>query len=290
MENAAQKVKCPACGCADAYHFTVKNGYRLHRSQKCGLVFVWPTPSNTTSVYDEDYFHGATHGFGYADYDRDKEPQRKTMGKYLDVIAAYCSGVRLLDVGAAQGNFLQLAAKRGWKIQGVEISEYAVAVARQRGMPVIGGTVHHSDLQPGSFDVVTLWDVLEHLPDPIRDILMIHALLKPGGIIAINTPDSGSWWARFWGSHWHMIVPPEHLNLFSVSALSIILENSGFKIEKVAKIGKSFSVPYILSVLHGWTGKRFLATMSAWSSRMWLRRVAFPINLRDNMFFIARKQ
>lgn len=279
-----------ACGRLDAAPFCVKRKYQLYRSKTCGLIFVWPLPQDTIKVYSEDYFHGAKQGFGYSDYDRDKQPQRKAMERYLDIINEYCPSSYLLDVGAAQGNFLQLATQRGWDVQGIEISDYAASIARQRGIPVKTGTLsQHNDLRPSSFDAVTLWDVFEHLPKPYEDLAIIHRILKPKGILAINTPDSGSWWAHLLGSRWHMILPPEHLNLFSAPAITVLLNNSGYKVNKIYKVGKSFSASYILSILHTWTGHSFFGTLGTRLDKTWLSGISFPINLRDNMLVIAQK-
>ena len=93
-----------------------------------------------------------------------------------------------------------------------------------KGLRVLTGTIDTCDFPPGFFDVVTAWDVVEHMPNPLGPFEKIRDLLKPGGLLVINTPDSGCLLARMLGKQWHLVVPPEHLNLFHRRSLKIALE------------------------------------------------------------------
>src|SRR3989344_2020238 len=124
MVKAVQKeINCPVCGAWSHDVFARKSGYALYSCRACGLTFVHPIP-DSAGVYGEDYFSGARGGFGYVDYDADKEPMAPVFEKYLRRIARYGTGRRILDVGAATGFFLDIARRAGFDAYGVELSAY----------------------------------------------------------------------------------------------------------------------------------------------------------------------
>lgn len=289
MENAIEKINCPVCHKQDSRLVGIKNKYRLYRSNFCGLLFVWPVPKDTLEIYGAGYFKGATGGFGYMDYERDKEPQKSAMTKFLDKIQSHIPAGKIFDTGAASGFFIELAAKRRWEASGVEISEYASGVARSKGLMVLTGTIHHPGITQKTYDAVSMLDVLEHATEPDSEIKRAGELLRPGGILAINTPDSGSFWARIWGIHWHLVVPPEHLFLFGRKSIRLLLEKNGFKVLEETKIGKSFSLAYIFRMLHSWSGLRIFAFLANLAGRGLIGKISLPVNLRDNMFILASK-
>jgi len=292
MEAVNQKIRCPICGFYDAGLYLIKKDYKFYRSENCGLIFIWPTPNlnKTELIYKADYFTGAKQGYGYVNYDRDKEPMKKTFIKYLGLIEKYNRHKdALLDVGAATGFFMDLVRKRGWKTKGIEISEYAVKEARKKGLDVIPGILENASFRNDSFDAITMWDVLEHLSDPLKIMKIVNSILKKGGILAINTPDSASLWARLLGRCWYLLIPPEHIFLFSKKALHILLENNGFEILEIRKIGKSFTFPYILGILYSWQRLRLWKKLLELFQNKFLNKMSVPINFRDNVFIIARK-
>jgi 2-polyprenyl-3-methyl-5-hydroxy-6-metoxy-1,4-benzoquinol methylase len=195
----------------------------------------------------------------------------------------------MLDVGAATGFFLDIARSEGWETYGIELSRYAAEVARGKGLRVSAGTTDDCDFPPGFFDVVTAWDVIEHMPKPLAELEKIHNLLKPGGLLVINTPDSGCMLARLLGKRWHLVVPPEHLNLFHRRSLKVALEKVGYSVIQRTTIGKRFTLQYIVMTMAHW---QKLGVWDRAASYLQKRRVGsfgLPINLHDNMFVIARK-
>jgi len=286
MENSTKKIICPVCDESDGSPMGSKQGFHLYRSASCGLVFVAPVPKSE-DIYGEEYFHGAAHGFGYVDYNREKEAMHSTFARYVKEISKLYPVKKLFDIGAASGYFVAFAKNCGWEASGIEISDAAAHEGRSLNRPIQTGTIHQ--VPDGKFDVITMWDVLEHVLDPRADIRRAGELLLPSGILAINTPDAGSWWARMLGIRWQLIVPPEHIHLFTKTALNILLEENGFKIVRSAKIGKSFPLPYILSIGSQWLHMPLLGKFSRWLNTSFLSRISIPINLRDNMFIIAQK-
>jgi len=281
---------CVVCG-TPSVPYGSKAGYDLFHCSACLHLFVWPMPANVDFIYGEDYFTGAKAGFGYTDYDRDKQAMAPTFHAYLNRIEKVLGGTgTLLDVGAATGFFLDLARSRKWEVHGIEVSVSAATTARSKGLDVLTGPVESCDSPPGSFDAVCMWDVIEHMPNPCAAVTHVRQLLKPGGILAVNTPDSDSLLPRLLGVKWHLIIPPEHLNLFSRRSLRILLERHGFEILDLTRVGKTFTLQYTaqfalktLGLLDGPAGR-----ISRALNGTWMGRWRIPINLRDNVFTLAR--
>ncbi len=290
-------VLCPLCESRNTNFFTRKNNHSVYQCNACGFLFVYPLPTSV-DVYDESYFSGAENGFGYVDYDTDKEPMIPTFEKYLDLITEHLSkknknsikGLKLLDVGAATGFFMNLARNRGMYVTGVELSDYAASIGRARGLKIITGDLESAQLPSESYDVVTLCDVLEHVQNPKQFLAEVHRVLKRGGIVVINTPHAGSMVAQTLGRHWHLIVPPEHLHYFSAENLAKYLNQNGFDVTLNTTIGKRFTFQYIFKMLYKWQGFflwKWFKKIFSWG---FLARLYIPLNTHDNFFMIARKK
>lgn len=266
-----------------------KSGFHLHRCPGCGFLFVHPLPESPLTIYSEDYFAGASGGHGYVEYDRDKQVMIPSFERYLDAIEkAYGKKGKMLDIGAATGFFLDIARKRGWETAGIEPSDHAAGLGRAKGIDVRTGTLDTYEAPEHSFDAVTLWDVIEHVPDPRETLRQVQRLLRPGGIIALNTPDADSLWARTLGMRWHLIVPPEHLHLFGTRSLRRLLTESGFEHLLTSKIGKTFTVQYVFHTLAHWQKLGIWSALAGHFTRNPLGKVGLPINLRDNVFMLGR--
>jgi 2-polyprenyl-3-methyl-5-hydroxy-6-metoxy-1,4-benzoquinol methylase len=147
-------------------------------------------PTALEDLYAENYFAGADEGFGYVDYDADKEPMVGAFKKYLQHVRKLSPQAKsLLDVGAATGFFLDIARTDGFTVAGVEISEFAAQKGRDKGIEMTTGTL---DQVSGTYDVISMLDLIEHVTDPRAELKKAHALLAEHGLLVINTPDAGS--------------------------------------------------------------------------------------------------
>lgn len=280
---------CPVCSASHARYWFRKIGHALFRCSACRLIFVYPIPPSR-GLYGKEYFCGAVHGFGYPSYDEDKAADPGSFSAYLDHIERHSpSRGRLLDVGAATGAFVAAARSRGWDASGLEISDFAAGEGRQKGLEIRTGTLETVPFAPASFDVVTLWDVLEHVPEPVRTVEAIRAILKPGGLLALNTPDAGSVYAHLAGRWWPLIIPPEHLHLFRKENLRSLFFRHGFGWVADARVGKAYRPAYILQVLSSALRSAVFKRLSSWIARTPLNRFSIPLHLRDNLFVLARK-
>jgi 2-polyprenyl-3-methyl-5-hydroxy-6-metoxy-1,4-benzoquinol methylase len=138
------------------------------------------------------------------------------------------SGGRILDIGTAGGAFLSAAEQYGYQAVGLEPSQYLVDQARKRGLTVQQGTIDSNPLEPASFDMVCLWDVIEHLAEPKKALATIRLLSKPGGILLINFPDIGTWQAKLAGRRFWWILSV-HLHHFSRNTIAEICRRTGFE-------------------------------------------------------------
>jgi SAM-dependent methyltransferase len=219
--------------------FTIKyllnKDFVLVRCSVCDLVFVSNPPSadELTELYS---FKTGYHS-GYAsDYgDRSWENQRART--HPDDIRRYKERPgRLLDIGCSAGFFLAAARDAGWEVCGVELSEDTAAIARRRfGLDITTGVLADDLFPTRSFDVVTLWDVVEHLPDPISVLTVAQRVLKNDGILLIETPNIDGLFPRMsykvanMLNYWPHPEPPFHLFQFSKKTARLLLERVGLK-------------------------------------------------------------
>jgi SAM-dependent methyltransferase len=214
-----------------------KGNWAYAACRDCGLVHLdpVPTPEESAALYDASYFSGG--GLGqYIDYASDEELHRANARRQLGRIARVRADHHgeLLDFGCAYGFFADEARGAGWKVEGVEISEVAAQSARERFAltvyPDLGTALAGSGA--GTFDVVTFLQVLAQLPRPADALASAHALLRPGGLLMVETANRASTVARILGRHWHLLAPPASISLFTPETLDRLLRRCGF--ERVA--------------------------------------------------------
>ncbi|TRX23710.1 class I SAM-dependent methyltransferase [Flavobacterium franklandianum] len=137
---------------------------------------------------------------------------------------------RILDIGAGTGDFLSVAKNAGWETIGVEPSDRAKAIAKSKGVSFVEET---SELDSHSFDVISMWHVLEHVPDLDKQIKELKRLLKPTGTLIIAVPNFKSFDAKHYGKFWAAFDVPIHFWHFSKTAIKILFEKEEMKLEKV---------------------------------------------------------
>ena len=138
------------------------------------------------------------------------------------------AGGRLLDVGCGNGNFLEFAQRAGWQARGVDNDPIAVSAAIARGLEVLDGTLDLLDDESACYDRITLSHVLEHVFDPLDMLARCHRLLKPGGVLWLETPNANARGHSVFGPYWRGLEPPRHLQLFSRAPLMGKLAELGF--------------------------------------------------------------
>ncbi|HYO88898.1 MAG TPA: class I SAM-dependent methyltransferase, partial [Candidatus Limnocylindrales bacterium] len=268
-------VPCNLCGSMDTQPFCPENGRSLVQCQNCGLVYVSPRPDahELYALYGESYFHNDDSGtVGYTNYIHDEANIRKTFQRRLKRVERFATPGRLLDVGCAAGFFLSEAQARGWEPNGLDVSHFAATYTRDRfGIPAQQGSLLDLDYPDASFDMVTMWDVIEHVPDPAAHIQKIARLLPPGGHFALATPDVASLPAKLTGKRWvGYKLQEEHVYYFSAATLSAMLDKAGFDVLDVYHVGKYVTFDLFFNRLSMYSS--ILAGMGSWVER------AFKLN------------
>jgi SAM-dependent methyltransferase len=153
---------------------------------------------------------------------------------------------RLLDIGTAAGAFVAVAQSQGWQVEACEpncwLAEWG---SRHYGIPIRVGSVSDQPYEPGTFDVITLWDVIEHTPNPRELLDRCRELLKPGGLLVVNYPDMGSWVARALGRWWPFL-SSVHLYYFDRHTIRRLLSETGFTVEVVRPHVQRLELDYLL--------------------------------------------
>jgi cyclopropane fatty-acyl-phospholipid synthase-like methyltransferase len=196
---------------------------------------------------------------------------------------------RLLDVGAYAGVFVEIAARHGWDAVGLEPSHWAVQEARNQGLPMIEGTLESADLPTAWYDVITLWDVIEHLTDPHAAIRRCHSLLKPGGLLVVHTMDIGSPFARLMGARWPWLMEM-HLYFFSQRTLTAMIEKACFTMVRAEPQGRYLRLGYFATRVGGLLGTRAGDVLGDLISLLRLNQAPVSINLGDLFTAYATKR
>jgi len=233
---------CVVCGRANPSLLFDKDGYSMVECRGCGAVYVGEDPAaiDFEALYGESYYTGGSDAV-FADYVGQEAARRTHARRKLAVLRTLPPRIarsgRLLDIGCAAGFFLA-EARAFYDVQGVELSAWSSAYARDRlGLPVITGTLPDAQLPAAHFDVVTLWDVIEHVPDPSPLLAEAARVLKPGGRLVLSTGDWGSAYAQARGADWHLMTPPWHLTMFSRATLARAAERAGLTVVAIRSEG-----------------------------------------------------
>jgi 2-polyprenyl-3-methyl-5-hydroxy-6-metoxy-1,4-benzoquinol methylase len=214
---------------------------RLVRCRRCGLEYV--SPRLRGSLVVDAYASGDDEL-----YVSQMPARERTFADALARIEALePARGRLLDVGAAAGGFLASARARGWEVEGCEPNRWLVNwAATHYRLLLRPGSLLRQRFEPQSFDVVTLWDVIEHTPDPSAVVARIRTLLRPGGLLVVNYPDRGSWIARLLGRRWPFL-SSVHLFYFNRRTMARLLASHGFEIVRVRPHVQRLELDYLLS-------------------------------------------
>jgi SAM-dependent methyltransferase len=239
--------RCRICGRNISRLFS-QRGFEVWSCACCGFISMAPigdvAPVDYDRLYGEAYYgRGERSPDSISRYDlanilETKLPQARDALRLIAQCRQFRAGARLLDVGCSVGVFLKAAGEAGFRAVGLDISPVATRYARESfGVDARTGTLETFDLAGERFDVVTMWDVLEHLEDPWRAMERVNKLLAPGGLVALRTPNAKSLRPRLFGfAGWDMISPPEHYHLFARKSLQLFLSQFGYRVVKLMTV------------------------------------------------------
>ncbi|MEN3380779.1 MAG: hypothetical protein V7608_823 [Hyphomicrobiales bacterium] len=284
-ESGASKSEqsCSACGqvTPQALRFHA-NGCAIWQCGICGLGRADTKGFDPGAYYTADYFSGR-HNDGYSDY-RGAEPVlRREFAHSADFVRRFSAGNRLLDLGCAYGFFLKEAAQRHFEVFGIELAEDAAQSCRDAGLNVFSGVADEANMTSiGKVDIITMFDVIEHLPQPRETLALCARHLKPGGVIVITTGDFASLAAQWAGRKWRLMTPPQHLWFFTRESLRRMGATLGLTIEHFDHPGKIVPLSLIMFQLRRMIGLRGPVIAAA-------SHVGIPVNLFDAMRVVLRK-
>ena len=252
---------CPLCGGTGSEPALEAGEARLVRCRACGLVRTAAAPA---AGYDAAYYsaHELADELGRDRPDLRSRVLDRAYRAFLDPASPALErlwllplrnrvgglpprGARgdLLDVGSGDGGFMYRARAHGWRVSGVAVNAAAVASARAAGLDVREGELAGAGFEPGSFDLVRLWHVLEHLPDPVGTLATARELLRPGGLLVVGVPDFDSPVRGIAGAAWSGLQPSYHLNHFDRRTLRATAERAGFRVLRLRhrSVGTAYS-------------------------------------------------
>lgn len=219
------------------------------RCKTCGLVMTNPRDDAATIQHVYNTLNDPV-------FDLEDDNRRRTAQKYLRIINKYCpKPSTLLDLGGATGIFACEAQSRGWQVTGLEASTNSIQLAKKRCVDVhwVNSLLEQADFPPNGFQVITLWDVLEHVASPTEVMLLINKWVLPGGWVFLNLPNSSSYIARFSASRWVLLLR-EHFWYFSPRTIQLLLEKTGFTLIDTRPNFVRFSLNNIATRLQQYRG------------------------------------
>lgn len=245
-------VKCNTCSSDNTRHLISIENAKIVKCNNCDLVYLNPRPTKKEleKLYQKGYYKNK--GFfkgkycGYYDYYKNVEGTIKTFSIVQKNLKKIKQKAKLLDIGCGPGIYLGVAERDGFEVRGLEISKEGFEIAKSK-FKVINKTLEEANIKE-KFDIITLFDVIEHIPNPKDILLRINKLLNKDGIVCIITPDSNSFLAKLLGSKWPEFKRwREHIYFFSTSTLNRLLENTGFELVKTHTIGKYFILESLIN-------------------------------------------
>ena len=221
-DQELEQVSCPVCGSDGRAELWEKRGARYVVCNQCTLVYENPrlTVGGLKRFYSQRSYYiqepSQNPNSGYENYLVQCTPALQA--EYFNIALRFSkvkSG-RFLDIGCGTGGVLAVAKSHGWEAVGLEISDWAVEQARAQGHTVINATLQQAQFPDNQLDVVSMFDVLEHLPTPVEYLKEVYRILRPGGVLVIETPNIGGFFARYlYKEDSDLIKPRAHICLYT---------------------------------------------------------------------------
>jgi 2-polyprenyl-3-methyl-5-hydroxy-6-metoxy-1,4-benzoquinol methylase len=287
MNARPQSVACPINN-LPARLYCTKGPATYYIEPTSGTIFQAeiPTVSQMTEYANQEYKAGV-----YKEYAGARDLKLATARPRLAAIKRLAPGKRLLDVGCATGFFLEAAADQGFEVRGVEFSEIAISLARPdiRERIVCGDVNSLLKSEAQKYDVVTAFDIVEHVQDPGKFLREIREIITPGGFLVLSTPDTGHLLRYLMRSKWPMLQPMQHTVLFSKRGIASLLDHCGYVNVKVETAYKVLALDYLADQLvatnpslhHLYRGLRWIVPSS-------LRHRPFAANIGELITYARR--
>lgn len=299
--EALEEVACGLCGSPERELRFSDGPFAVVGCKSCGLVYVTPRLRDASlidHVYNESYWNSAAAKVhGYSDYRADAPLYKRTYRSRLAIVERHFPGLvrpggrplRVLDIGCAAGYFLLVCQERGCAVTGLEPSDAIRSFASaELGTENVHGRLLGIDdeFKPKSFDLITFWDVIEHIPEPHRALARAAELLAPGGRLIVETQNVESRAAKFFGKKWQHYKHAEHIYHFAPATLSRLFDEAGFELlENSPRLGGKYVT---LAFIAERAGRLHPALSLLLAPLRLFGNTALYVNLFDEMIVVAR--
>jgi 2-polyprenyl-3-methyl-5-hydroxy-6-metoxy-1,4-benzoquinol methylase len=289
---------CPLClsenitlhlKCTD--HFISKEVFQIVKCSVCSFEFTqdYPEEADIGQYYEsEDYISHSDTSIGFSN--KLYRLARKIMLRRKMRIIRMVTGLKtgsLLDIGSGTGHFANTMRNAGWQVKGIEKNEKARSHSKSNFGLEISAPEYISSLQPGIFDCITLWHVLEHFHEPYKYAAEIIRLLKPGGVCVIALPNSWSFDAVHFGKFWAAYDLPRHLWHFNPATFRRFADKAGFKTEKLLTL--PLDIFYISILSEKYSGSRIPLFTGIAVAKMYTFASFFKKTRSSSIIYILRK-
>ena len=239
-ESSCEIKKCEICSSNKFKKEFSKLGFKHVKCLNCGFIFVNPKPTPKLLKY---YYENSISSKFFQQHiiEPTREYRLKNIAKPRSewLNSFFNQPGKYLDVGCSTGMIIESMKNLNWTCQGSEFSLDAIKIAKHHGLNVSNSDLNDEDIfEKGSFDLITLFEVLEHVSDISDLITNIRSLLKKEGLLIITVPNINGIEFKFIKENHTNILPPAHINYFSEKSFQIIAEKFKFKIEKISTPGK----------------------------------------------------
>lgn len=258
---------------------------------RCGLVYLSPRPDllQIKKYYTLEYFSNNEKGIGYRDYKGLNSDLEKEAVRRLKIIKNKTSSGNLLDVGCGYGEFLLAASDSGFKVTGCDIIPDSVQyIRKQYHLNTFVCDMEQNNLPPGNYDIITAWDVIEHMTDPASVLQKFHQSLKKNAWLFMTTPNIESIDAKILKKHWYGFKKiPEHLYFFSPKSIKDMLEKTGFRNVGIINWGFQRNIGFCIDQLADYSKSmyRIIKPIINWAN-LYQKSLFFPF---IDMFVYAEK-
>jgi len=223
---------CPRCKGAsqlkfrvgDINHRITKNKFNYYICRQCDLLYLWPIPVDLSEYYSKQYY-AIPNSIDQLETRAEEERYK------IDIVRRFASSGRLLEIGSAFGSFLLLAKKAGFLVEAIEMDARCCTFLKDI-VGIKAYNCHDPSIalkDAGNYNVITLWHVIEHMPDPWTTLDMIAKSLLPGGILVIATPNPNAFQFKILRRYWPHVDAPRHLELIPLPLLEAQLKPIGLE-------------------------------------------------------------
>jgi 2-polyprenyl-3-methyl-5-hydroxy-6-metoxy-1,4-benzoquinol methylase len=232
MQNYQEHNECLVSGSKSLKQLKGYEKHYLVKSRPLGFVFCSRIPTQDELV---------KHYEGYGRQNYLSPITIKRYNEWLDEFEKYRKTGKILDIGCGIGLFLLEAQKRGWEVYGSEFTDKAIEICRSQGINMHQGKLDPSWFPDETFDVITSFEVLEHINNPIEEVQNINRILRKGGLFSFTTPNFNAVARYVLRSDYNVIGYPEHLSYYTKRTMNYLLSKAGFKQKKLATTGISLT-------------------------------------------------